>query len=77
MRTKIQVEQALAVKPYRVDGSFVKDANGSTVLACSEDTDCPNRYAEREVEKDGWFMCPLCGRLGQRMVEATPEQCGL
>lgn len=68
----------LAVRPFRItDAGLVIDANGSTVLACSEVTDCPLRFAEREVEKDGHFICPNCGRLGQRMVEATPEQCGI
>ena len=53
----------LAVRPFRVnDVGFVI-------------TDCPLRFSE--VDKDGHFMCPNCGRLGQRMVEASPEQCGL
>ena len=68
----------LAVPPFRYFvGGFVKDEAYSTVLVCSEDGDCPLRFSEREVEKDGHFMCPNCGTLGQRMVEATPEQCGL
>jgi hypothetical protein len=68
----------LAVTPFRVNEyGFVVDATGSRVLACSEDTDCTLRFSEREVETDGHFMCQNCGRLGQRMVEATPEQCGM
>ena len=68
----------LAVRPFHVNGAdFVIDATGSTVLACSEETDCPLRFSEREVNKDGHFICPNCGRLGQRMIEASPEQCGL
>ena len=49
----------------------------AAVLACSEETDCPLRFSEREVNKDGHFICPNCGRLGQRMIEASPEQCDL
>ena len=68
----------LAVLPFHVNAhGFVEDATGSQVLVCSEDTDCTLRFSEREVDKDGHFMCPNCGRLGQRMVEATPEQCGM
>jgi len=68
----------LAVPPFQVNGAdFVIDATGSTVLACSEETDCTLRFSEREVGKDGHFTCPNCGRLGQRMIEASPEQCGL
>ena len=68
----------LAVRPFHVNGAdFVIDATGATVLACSEETDCPLRFSEREVNKDGHFICPNCGRLGQRMIEASPEQCDL
>jgi hypothetical protein len=68
----------LAVPPYsHKHGEFVMDLTYSTVLACSGDDECPLRFNEREVEKDGNFMCPNCGQLGRRMIEATPEQCGL
>lgn len=68
---------ALAVPPFRIFGSgFVKDSNYSTVITCAEDADCL-LFAQNEVEKDGHFMCPKCGTLGQRMVEASAEQCGL
>lgn len=67
-----------AVLPFRVNAhGRVEDATGSQVMVCSEDTDCPLRFNERSVDADGHFMCPNCGRLGQRMVEAIPEQCGL
>ena len=70
--------KCLAIPPYsHKEGEFVMDMTYSTVLACDEDGDCPLRFNEREVEKDGHFTCPNCGRLGQRMIEATPEQCGL
>ena len=66
------------VLPFRVNESgFVEDVTGSRVIVCSEDTDCTLRFSEREAEKDGHFMCPACGRLGQRMVAARPDQCGL
>jgi hypothetical protein len=68
----------LAVPPFHVNGAdFVIDSTGSTVLACSEETDCPLRFSEREINKDGHFICPNCGRLGQRMIEASPEQCDM
>jgi predicted RNA-binding Zn-ribbon protein involved in translation (DUF1610 family) len=68
----------LGALPFHVDArGFVEDATGSRVLVCSEDTDCTLRFNERAVDSDGHFMCPNCGRLGQRMVEARPEQCGL
>jgi hypothetical protein len=66
-----------AIRPFSLGKVFVLDATGSVVLACDEEaTDCP-LFSEREVEKDGHFMCPVCGRLGQRMVEASAEQCGI
>lgn len=68
----------LAIRPFLPGkGGFVIDAEGSVVLTCSEDTDCGYLFSEREVEKDGHFMCPGCGRLGQRMVEASALQCGI
>lgn len=68
----------LATDPFTVDSfGFVKDATGSRVLVCAEDSDCPLRFSERAVDANGHFTCPNCGRLGQRMVEAKPEQCGL
>lgn len=67
----------IPVYPLRIESGRVIDATGTCVLACSADTDCPMRFSEREIEKDGHFMCPNCGRLGQRMVEATPAQCGI
>jgi hypothetical protein len=68
----------LAVPPLRVSRwGFVVDATQSRVLACSEDTDCPLRFNENAVDADPHFTCPNCGRPGQRMVEARPDQCGL
>jgi len=67
-----------AVPPLRISFKrYVMDSTGSRVLVCSEDTECPMRYNERLVESEPSFCCPNCGRLGLRMVEATPEQCGL
>ena len=68
----------LGVLPFQVHkNGFVVDASGARVLVCSEDTDCTLRFNERDVDSDAHFMCPNCGRLGQRMVEARPDQCGL
>ena len=67
----------LARPPYQRAGrSHVRDSTGSLVITCDDEILCM-LFAEREVEKDGHFMCPKCGRLGQRMVEATEAQCGL
>ena len=73
------LETFLAVPPFKVTpgGIWVSDANGSIVLVCSEDTNCQRRYSVRVVDAEPHFICPTCGRLGQRMVEARPEQCGL
>jgi hypothetical protein len=71
------VASKLAIPPYTGHLDHVTDSTGATVIVCSWEGDCLLRFNEREVEKDGHFMCPNCGRLGQRMVEATPEQCGL
>lgn len=65
-----------AVPPYRLHINNVLDANGHRVLVCSEDTECPHRFAEDVVDAIKWFMCPRCNRLASRMVEATPAQCG-
>jgi len=67
----------LARPPFqRAWGSDVRDSTGSLVITCNDESLCM-LFSDREVEKDGHFMCPTCGRLGQRMVEATPAQCGL
>jgi hypothetical protein len=67
-----------AVPPFRVgDHGLVYDANGSRVLVCSLDfPGCAKMYAEDRVDSYAWFICE-CGRLGQRMEEATPSRCGL
>jgi len=58
--------------PFRIEGERVYDATGSIVLVCDEDTHCGGVWAEREVNKDPHFICPNCGRLGQRMEELKP-----
>jgi ribosomal protein L37E len=65
----------LARHPFHLSGKFVKDAENSTIITCVEDSTCL-LFSQDEVEKDGHFMCPKCGRLGQRMIEATAKQCG-
>ncbi len=66
-----------AILPLHLDPSgFVRDSTGSLVLACNEEAVC-FLYSEKEIEKDGHFTCSECGRLGQRMTEATPAQCNL
>jgi hypothetical protein len=67
----------LARPPFqRAERGHVRDATGSLVITCDDEILCM-LFSEREVDKDGHFMCPKCGRLGQRMVEARPAQCGL
>jgi hypothetical protein len=67
----------LARPPFaRAERGHVRDSTGSLVITCDDEILCM-LFSEREVEKDGHFLCPKCGRLGQRMVEATPAQCGL
>jgi hypothetical protein len=67
----------LAKPPYhRAIGGTPRDSTGSLVITCDDEILC-TLFSEREVEKDGHFLCPKCGRLGQRMVEATEAQCGL
>jgi hypothetical protein len=67
----------LARSPFvRAERNHVRDSTGSLVITCSDEILCM-LFSEDEVDKDGHFMCPRCGRLGQRMVEATPAQCGL
>lgn len=66
-----------ATPPFRVDGSAIFDANGDRVIVCEEDAEPCHMFSERLVNAEPWFKCPSCNRLGQRMVEATPEHCGL
>lgn len=67
----------LAKPPYqKAECGHVRDSIGDVVITCDDEILC-TLFSEREVEKDGHFMCPKCGRLGQRMVEATEAQCGL
>lgn len=56
---------------------LVVDLDGAVVLACSDDTSCKARYSDHFIADHPHFMCPECGRIGLRMVEATPDQCGL
>ena len=68
-----------AVPPFKVGKwGWVYDSTGSVVVVCSwMDSDlCTKLYAEDRINTDGHFICE-CGRLGQRMEEATPERCGL
>jgi hypothetical protein len=58
-----------AVLPFEIRGEIVFDATGSRVVVCSEDRDCSQAFKEEVIDSDGHFMCPECGRLGQRMVE--------
>jgi len=67
----------LARPPFvGAERNHVRDSTGSFVITCSDESLCM-LFSEREVDNDGHFMCPRCGRLGQRMVEATATQCGL
>ena len=58
--------------PLTITDKQVFDATGSIVLVCDEDNPCGGVWAEREVNKDPHFLCPICGRLGQRMDELKP-----
>ena len=58
-----------AVFPLDVSGPMVKDATGANVLICSEDRECGTFWNEKQIDVDPHFICPTCGRLGQRMVE--------
>ncbi len=69
MSTKPKSETFDAVRPFRQSGRFVADANGDRVLICSVEYDCGARYAERLVDAEAHFICPKCGRFGQRMEE--------
>lgn len=63
-----------AVPPFtRGDYGYWLDATGDLVLVCSNDGDCQKRYAEDKVDSDPHFICPECGRLGQRMEEYQPK----
>lgn len=64
-----------AVPPFTTNGMFVFDSNGDRVIICDEDDheSCGLMFSERKVDKDKFFMCPKCFRLGQRMVEAEPR----
>ena len=61
-----------AVFPISIVGNLVYDATGSIVLICDEDRQCSKVWNEIEINKDPHFICPECGRLGQRMVELRP-----
>lgn len=64
------------VLPLSLRGQFVVDATGSVVLTCSDDRQCA-LYRAEGIDAFPLFICPACGRMGCRMDEATPEQCGL
>ena len=60
--------------PFMVKGDFVYDAGGMRLLVCSPARDCSQIFRERDVDADPHFICPECGRLGQRMAELRPDQ---
>ena len=65
----------LAVAPFTPDAyGGMKDAEGDRVITCNDECPPCTLYKERMVDADGWFMCPKCGRLGQRMDEASHRQ---
>lgn len=55
--------------PFTLRNGFVFDADDSRVICCSQDDGCPRLWKEEAVDADPHFMCPDCGRLGQRMDE--------
>ena len=63
----------LAVRPFRATKSgWVYDDAGHAVVYCDG---CGLLYSDAALYADPHFIC-ACGRLGQRMEYATPEQCG-
>jgi len=65
----------LAVEPFTVDAyGKIIDADGDRVITCNEEIPPCTLYKEKLVDADAWFMCPKCGRLGQRMEYASPQQ---
>lgn len=65
----------LAVAPFSPDAyGGMKDADGDSVITCNDDCPPCTLYKENMVDADAWFMCPKCGRLGQRMEEASQRQ---
>lgn len=68
----------IATRPFTI-GQFgtVIDVKGHTVLVCSPDAPPCAFYSEPAIDGDPHYTCPKCGRLGLRMEEATPEQCGI
>jgi hypothetical protein len=65
----------LAVAPFTPDAyGGMKDADGDRVITCNDECPPCTLYKEPMVDADGWFMCPKCGRLGQRMEEASHRQ---
>ncbi len=65
----------LAVAPFTPDAyGGMRDADGDRVITCNDECPPCTLYKENAVDADGWFMCPKCGRLGQRMQEASHRQ---
>jgi hypothetical protein len=71
MRTK----NNSAVAPFYPDAyGGMTDADGDRVITCDESFPPCDFYKEKMVDSDTHFICPKCGRLGQRMVEASHRQ---
>jgi uncharacterized Fe-S cluster-containing radical SAM superfamily protein len=65
----------LAVAPFSPDAyGGMTDADGERVITCNDECPPCTLYKEKMVNADAWFMCPKCGRLGQRMEEASHRQ---
>lgn len=59
------------LKPLIIEGEFVIDSNRDFVIVCDG---CGELYSDLFLQSDPHFICD-CGRLGQRMDYATPEDC--
>jgi hypothetical protein len=74
-RDSVESTALLAVAPFTPDAyGGMKDADGDRVITCTDECPPCTLYKEPMVDADAWFMCPKCGRLGQRMEEASHRQ---
>lgn len=63
-----------AKPPFLSRDFFVEDADGDTVLACSDMDPACSLWKNEFLPA---AMCPKCGRLYLRMEYATPQDCGI
>ena len=71
----VALHALLAVAPFTPNAyGGMRDADGDRVITCNDECPPCTLWKEKIVDADASLMCPICGRLGQSMDEASHRQ---